>query len=112
MAPGTKWGVADVASHGDIFTDVTLAHPACTSRMQENLPGGDARSCVLNTLYREEEEKLKHYTRELEPGGPFAPGKGTFVPFVVSDRCLLYPAAAGLVQSFAQRRIDQRHEWW
>ena len=106
MAPGTKWGVADVASHGDIFTDVTLAHPACTSRMQENLPGGDARSCVLNTMYREEEEKLKHYTRELEPGGPFAPGKGTFVPFVVSDRGLLSPAASGLVQSFAQRRTS------
>ena len=105
MAPGTKWNVVDVASHGDVFTDVTLAHPACNSRVLEN-PGGDARSCVLNTMFREETEKLKHYAREREPGGPFAPGKGVFVPFVVSDRGLLSPAASRLVQSFAKRRTS------
>ena len=105
MAPGTKWKVADVASDGDVFTDVTLAHPACSSRVRQN-PGGDARSCVLNTMFREERAKLTHCKREREPGGPFAPGKGVFVPFVVSDRGLLSPAASRLVKSFAQRRTS------
>ena len=105
LAPGTKWGVADVAASGDVFVEVTVAHPGCASRVQQN-PGGDGRACVINTMYREELEKLAHYERERGPGGPFAPGKGVLVPFVVSDRGLLSPAASRLLKSFAHKRTS------
>ena len=57
-------------------------------------------------LYGTVAKKLHHYARELAPGGPFAPGKGKFVPFVATDRGLLAPAASKLLKEFALTRTD------
>jgi hypothetical protein len=93
-----------LAAYGDIFADVAITHPASPALLGRAPLRRDGRSCVLNALYGTVAKKLKHYARELAPGGPFAPGKGKFVPFVVSDRGLLAPAASKLLKDFALTR--------
>jgi hypothetical protein len=101
LAPGDTWRVSDLATYGDGFADVAIINPAARSRLRR---ATDGRSCVLNALYGTVAKKLHHYARELAPGGPFAPGKGKFVPFVATDRGLLAPAASKLLKEFALTR--------
>ena len=51
--------------------------------------------------------KIKHYKDELGPTGPFAPGKGRFVPFAVSSGGLLAPDALGLLKHWAHCRVGE-----
>ena len=104
LAPGATWRVTDLAAYGDVFADVAITHPASPALLRRAPALCDGRSCVLNALYGAVAKKLKHYERELAPAGPFAPGKGKFVPFVASDRGLLAPAASKLLKDFALKR--------
>ena len=100
LAPGREWSAPDVAAPGDTFIDVTVAH-ITPSRVNG---ARDGRSCVLRALHQEEGQKRAHYMRELAPGGPLAPGTGSFVPFAVTDGGLFGPGAIQLLRRWARRQ--------
>jgi len=96
LAPSRpRWKAPDVAAPDDTFVDVTICHPASSSRLRD---GGDGRSIVLSALATAEDSKLRHYRAELSAAGPFAPGKGSLVPFVLSDGGLPGPRALALLR--------------
>ena len=60
----------------------------------------------MTTLSAAEQAKVRHYERERAPGGPFAPGTGCFVPFVMTLGGLLAPSAIALLKRMAAVRRD------
>ena len=106
LAPSREpWRIPDVASPGDdivTFVDVTIERSAYGSHK-----GGDGRSNVLSALSLAAADKIKHYNDELGPSGPFAPGKGRFVPFAVSYGGLLSPDALDLLKHWARCRVGE-----
>ena len=106
LAPSREpWRIPDVASPGDdTFVDVTIVRSGSAHRPPT---GGDGRSIVLSALSLAAANKIKHYKDELGPTGPFAPGKGRFVPFAMSSGGLLAPDALGLLKHWAHCRVGE-----
>ena len=105
LAPGRKWWVPDVALSNPrhTFVDVKSSHTASAC----HLPGArDGRTSVVTTLSAADQAKVRHYERERAPGGPFATGTGSFVPFVMTLGGLLAPSAIALLKRMAAVRRD------
>ena len=105
LAPGRKWWVPDVALSNPrhTFVDIKSSHTASAC----HLPGAqDGRTSVVTALSAAEQAKVRHYEREGAPGGPFAPGTGFFVPFVMTLGGLLAPSAIALLKRMAAVRRD------
>ena len=107
LAPSCEhWRTPDVAAPGDdimTFVDVTIDR----SSHNPDTAGDDGRSKVLSALSAAVAHKNKHYNVESGPSGPFAPGKGRFVPFAMSYGGLLAPEAIGLLKHWARCRVGE-----
>jgi hypothetical protein len=109
VAPGRRWPVPDVfaaCGSAGTYIDVRLT---CASRPLFGAASFGASAAgpaaiVASALHAEERDKVKHYNDRgaLSAGGPMAPDRASFVPFIVETGGHLAPAAQRLLRDWAR----------
>jgi hypothetical protein len=108
-SPGRRWPVPDVfAACGSAGTYIDVrftcaSQPLFTAASFGAASAGPA-AIVASALRVQERAKVKHYSDggALSAGGPMAPDRASFVPFIVETGGQLAPAAQRLLRDWAR----------